>query len=74
MTIGPASGKFAKAICDRCGFKFYHKELRMERKNESPIMVCSSCYDPIPDNIHWQGPHARTYLTWTRPEVPLEDT
>jgi len=72
-TFGMASGKYAKGICDRCGMKFKLNSLRLERRQESNAMVCRECYDPIPDNIRWKGPHARTWLRVTRPDVAGED-
>jgi hypothetical protein len=32
------------AICDRCGFKLRHDELRLEWTN---LMVCDPCLDPL---------------------------
>lgn len=74
MTQLRATGNIAKAICDRCGFKFFHPQLRLERRNESNLMVCNECYDSIPDNLRWKGPFVREMLTWTRPEIPVDDS
>ena len=43
-----ASGKFAIAICDRCGFKFKLTQLRrLSIKNKRiNVMVCRSCWEP----------------------------
>lgn len=68
MPILPAHGNYARALCDRCGFKKYWAELITERPQESTIKVCAECYDPIPDNLRWQGPFVRDYLLWTRPD------
>ncbi len=35
----------AWAICDRCGFKYRHRQLRKEWTN---LLVCSPCFDPRP--------------------------
>jgi hypothetical protein len=32
-------------ICERCGFKVRHRELRKEWTN---LLVCKPCYDPRP--------------------------
>ena len=32
------------AICDRCGFKYRHAELRLEWTN---LLVCDPCLDPL---------------------------
>lgn len=36
------SGKFAKAICDRCGDKRYLKDLKLEWTG---LKVCNQCFD-----------------------------
>ena len=38
-----ASGKYAIAICDRCGFRYKYTQLRKEWTGFS---VCSECYEP----------------------------
>tara|TARA_R100000773_G_scaffold7134_1_gene7225 strand:- start:84 stop:425 length:342 start_codon:yes stop_codon:yes gene_type:complete len=38
-----ATGKFAKALCDRCGFEYKLLELREEWNG---LKVCNSCYEP----------------------------
>jgi hypothetical protein len=43
-----ASGKFAIAECDRCGFRYKLKQLRglvIKTKNVN-ILVCPTCWDP----------------------------
>jgi hypothetical protein len=48
MTTMFASGKFAIAECDRCGFRFKLtalKKLTIKTKNVS-IKVCSECWEP----------------------------
>jgi NAD-dependent SIR2 family protein deacetylase len=38
-----ASGKFAKAICDRCGFEYKLLELKKEWNG---LKTCPECYEP----------------------------
>ena len=38
-----ALGKFAKALCDRCGFEYKLNELREEWNN---LKVCPDCFEP----------------------------
>ena len=38
-----ATGRWAKAMCDRCGRKYPYKELRKEWNN---LKVCNSCWEP----------------------------
>ena len=38
-----ALGKFAKAICDRCGFEYKLHELREEWNN---LKTCPDCFEP----------------------------
>lgn len=38
-----AVGKFAKALCDRCGFEYKLHELRQEWNN---LKTCPSCFEP----------------------------
>ena len=38
-----ATGKFAKALCDRCGFEYKLLELREEWNG---LKTCKSCYEP----------------------------
>ena len=38
-----ATGKFARALCDRCGFEYKLLELREEWNG---LKVCHSCYEP----------------------------
>ena len=38
-----ALGKFARALCDRCGFEYKLGELREEWTGSK---VCSQCYEP----------------------------
>lgn len=63
-----ATGKYAFAICDRCGFKYKHRELRLER--DTKLRVCRKCLDkPIPLP---KTPPADKPLPWTRPDVIFE--
>lgn len=43
-----ASGKYAIAICDRCGCQYPLKELRHEmvKQAEYKVLVCNDCWDP----------------------------
>ena len=43
-----ASGKNSIAMCDRCGFQFRLKELRMEiiKTKNYNLLVCKECWDP----------------------------
>lgn len=47
MTKRFATGKHAKAECDRCGLAYPHLSLRPEYENDRPtnLRVCRSCYD-----------------------------
>ncbi len=38
-----SSGKFAKAMCDRCGNEIYYKKLKLEWTG---LRVCRDCWDP----------------------------
>ena len=38
-----ASGKFAKALCDRCGFEYKLNELKQEWNGSK---TCPDCYEP----------------------------
>ena len=38
-----ASGKYAVAICDRCGFQYKYSQLR---KEWTGFRVCAECYEP----------------------------
>jgi len=40
---GYAVGKYAQAICDRCGQQYYLKELK---KEWTGMKVCQECYEP----------------------------
>ena len=62
------------AICDRCGFKKKHNELISEKSTGGGnVMVCSECYDSIPDNPRWSGPQVRDTLPWTRPDSDVDN-
>lgn len=43
-----ASGKFAIAICDRCGQRYKLKKLRTEiiKQRKYELRVCPECWDP----------------------------
>lgn len=51
MTYVPRFGEPA-AICDRCGFKFQHGQLR---KEWTGFMVCSPCWDPKHPQLSIRG-------------------
>ena len=38
-----ALGKFAKALCDRCGFEYKLNELKQEWNG---LKTCPDCYEP----------------------------
>ena len=66
-----ASGKYALAICDRCGFSKKYSKLI---KEWTGFRVCSECYEPknpqlkSPKNI--ADPEA---LKYPRPQIGLEE-
>ena len=37
------SGKYAKAMCDRCGIEIYYKKLKLEWTG---LRTCRECWDP----------------------------
>jgi len=57
-----ASGKFAIAQCDRCGFRYKLRALRKitVKRTQTNILVCSGC---------WEKPHPQSFLG----EVPVND-
>ena len=66
-----AAGKYAIAICDRCGFEKKYSQLI---KEWTGFMVCSECYEPkspqlIPSR-HIADPEA---LKNPRPQTGLEE-
>lgn len=71
-----ARGKKSKAICDRCGWKFYRKELLLELGTQ--LRVCSECHDGAfdrvnhPQNFAPQKLSDATALRWTRSDEPEE--
>lgn len=48
MSYPFASGKWAIAICDRCGQQFKLKQLKTEiiKTKQYNLLVCDSCWDP----------------------------
>tara|TARA_R110000803_G_scaffold52239_4_gene107518 strand:+ start:975 stop:1310 length:336 start_codon:yes stop_codon:yes gene_type:complete len=64
-----ASGKFAIAICDRCGFRYSYKKLK---KEWTGFRVCSECYEPKEPQLeplpHTSDPEA---LKNPRPQVSI---
>ena len=63
-----ATGKFAKALCDRCGFEYKLLELKEEWNG---LKVCPNCYEPKHPQLepvrHLADPEA---LRHPRPDVP----
>jgi len=41
--VAYATGKFARGLCDRCGFEYKLHELKEEWNN---LKVCSECFEP----------------------------
>ena len=75
-----ASGKFARALCDRCSFEYKLHELKEEWTG---FKVCSSCYepkhpqlDPIrvgPDPQALRNPKPRVEFINAKVEFPIFD-
>ena len=63
-----ASGKYAVAICDRCGFQYKYSQLR---KEWTGFRVCAECYEPKSPQLEpprtLSDPEA---LQYPRPSVP----
>lgn len=59
------------AICDRCRFKFLHRELSPDR--DSPgLMVCKDCNDqPDPWRLPFTPRDANIAVPRARPETPI---
>ena len=57
-----ASGKFAYALCDRCGFRYKYKDLRKEWNGAK---TCRSCYEE-------KHPQLETTRNVTDPEALYE--
>jgi len=49
-----AAGKFARALCDRCGFEYKLSQLREEWNG---LKTCRDCFEPK----HPQLSHYHTY-------------
>lgn len=58
------------ATCDRCGWAFKNRQLRLEPKTK--LRVCSRCYDPFPLQEKPLRVRERGPLPWTRPEAEPE--
>lgn len=43
-----ASGKIAIAMCDRCGFRYKLRKLKIEiiKTKQYQLLVCNECWDP----------------------------
>jgi hypothetical protein len=64
-----------KAICDRCGFEFKARELRLEWTG---LRVChgpgtSNCWEPRNAQDFVKGKKDRQAPPWVRPEPPEID-
>jgi hypothetical protein len=60
------------AICDRCGFKYKARQLRLEWTN---FRVCSGpgtngCWEPKHPQEKVRGKADHQAVPWTRPEPP----
>ena len=62
MGAGYASGKFAIALCDQCGFQFKLLDLI---KDWQGFKVCDECYEP-------KHPQLETKRTVTDPQALFE--
>lgn len=58
-----------KAICDRCGFEYYHYELKKEWQG---LMTCSACYETRHPQDFVRAVRDEQAPPWTRPEPPDE--
>jgi NAD-dependent SIR2 family protein deacetylase len=63
----------AIAVCDRCHFK-YPWDMLMRDGNQSGLMVCQKCRDPIDPYRLPPPPPDRIGLKWARPDVPISAT
>ena len=73
MSSGFASGKLAKAICDRCNFRYDYIELRADG-NSPGLRVCESCRDP---KNPWREPAIQPdaiSLKYPRPDTDVSTT
>lgn len=52
------------AICDRCGFKFKHFELK---KEWTGLMVCKPCWEPRNEQDFLRVTNPEKAPEWTRP-------
>ena len=59
------------AICDTCGLKKYHSDLKNDGNNPG-LKVCNKCYDQIDFHRVPYRPHDRITLGWVRPDVDIE--
>jgi hypothetical protein len=68
-----ATGKFAIAICDVCGFQCKYSELRQQRGDDHKVTgryVCGDCVDKPHRTKRWTQPDA-TALRHPRPDTGL---
>lgn len=59
------------AICDRCGFKFKARALRLEWTG---LRVCKECWDPYPPQLRVKAKIDDQTKPWTRPDENSLDT
>ena len=60
-----ASGKYALALCDRCGQQYKFLELKKEWNG---LMTCPECYEPKHPQLEPKNASADPQaLPWTRP-------
>ncbi len=65
-----AKGTFAKFCCQRCGFDYPY--LSQRREEETGLIVCEECYDPVEPRVTSPPPDAPLYnpLPDVRMEIP----
>ena len=64
-----ATGKYANAICDRCGWKYPYLAMKTEWDH---TRVCPECYEPKHPQLEpIQVPVDAEVLWQPRPDVPL---
>ena len=64
-----ASGKYAKFICDTCGWAYPYKTAKTTWENDR---VCGECYEPKHPQLDPPSVGADAETLWKpRPEVPL---
>lgn len=56
-----------RAICDRCGFKYYASQLTLEWTG---LRVCHKCWEPRHPQDFVRGIPDKQTPPWTRPQPP----